>query len=437
MDQYWYFGVPPNGFAASWSDLARAMVEEPIIPGAIVVGALILAIQWRRVWRDPAEPRNVALAFAMLYALIACASLLGILSPSYVGPCVRMSLMIGALELDGWLGRRRASAPTTIARRRIPDLAILAAVPVILMAVWVPARLLARGHSGTRVKSYFLALPHLVSSHLIPRRGMVLDSLWPATLATGQQVVDAHRGPGGSPPTLWSTYAGWIEARNGIFHPSVDYIIHALGPEQRARYVEDFRAYRPTLVQTMRPTYIEYETWIEQTSWDFYDVVLRNYRIVALTPWSIFWERLPSPAQASAPFLDSPVTPGTQSVDIVFPSSPSSSDTTLIEVELHYRARNPFQRVPIIGAQPRYLVNVVGAIPTNPVTLDPYVTTARFPLAARAGGTVSLTFTASALTPGASLEVTAVRASRIAITPAIEPWFRDLLVASSPLHRFR
>jgi hypothetical protein len=40
------------------------------------------------------------------------------------------------------------------------------------------------------------------------------------------------------------------------------------------------------------------EIWMEQTSWDFYEELLRNYRVIAGTPWSIFWERLPTPKPA-------------------------------------------------------------------------------------------------------------------------------------------
>ena len=50
----------------------------------------------------------------------------------------------------------------------------------------------------------------------------------------------AHRAPDGHPPTIYvHAYAGLLEARNGVFHPSFDYIIHVLGPMNRTRYVDD------------------------------------------------------------------------------------------------------------------------------------------------------------------------------------------------------
>ena len=75
---------------------------------------------------------------------------------------------------------------------------------------------------------------------VIERKGAVYAGIWPETIVGGQAILDAHRHPDGTPPTLWSTYAGLLEARNGLFHPSFDYIIHALGPANRAKYVEDF-----------------------------------------------------------------------------------------------------------------------------------------------------------------------------------------------------
>ena len=95
------------------------------------------------------------------------------------------------------------------------------------------------------VTSVGVSLPHIVVDHVFGDVKFSALGMWPETLRDGQQVIDAHRGPGGAPPTLWSTYAGWIEARNGIFNPSFDYIIHALGPDNRRRYVDTFRSTAP------------------------------------------------------------------------------------------------------------------------------------------------------------------------------------------------
>lgn len=441
MDQYWYFGVPPNAFAANLATLRQGLIDEWIILPTVLSGVAVSVILLRRLWREHTGrtgDRNVALAISMLYGLISCASLLGILTHVYVGPCVRTILMIGALEVDARLRRREASPSVVRTGRRIPALVVIAGLSLLVMATWVPLRLFSRGHSASKVRSFALALPHLISEHAVPRRGMVFDSIWPATLSTSQSIIDAHRGPDGTPPTLWSTYAGLLEARNGIFHPSVDYIIHALGPAQRAQYVEDFRTYRPTLVQTVRPTFTEYETWIEQTSWDFYLEVLRNYRVIGLTPWSTFWERLPAPVEEPPAFFESSVNRGARSLEVVLPAATSTfPDTVLVQVELTYRAHNPLRGLPVFGALPRYLVRLSGAVPTNPVTLDPYTTTARFPVVGPAGRRVTFGLTANSLLPGASLEVTGIRAWQIAITPAITPWLRDLTAASSPNHRFR
>ena len=73
----------------------------------------------------------------------------------------------------------------------------------------------------------------MVRDHIFGRVGAVYMGIWPETIVSGQAVLDARRDSAGRPPTLWSTYAGLLEARNGLFQPSVDYIIHALGPANR------------------------------------------------------------------------------------------------------------------------------------------------------------------------------------------------------------
>ena len=120
---------------------------------------------------------------------------------------------------------------------------------------------------------------------------MTWQGIWPNTIAQGQAIIDGYRGPTGQAPTLWSTYAGLIESKNNLMHPSFDYIIHAIGPENRASYLARFVSDKPRLVQTVLPSYNAHEIFIEQTSWDFYRELLQNYRVTGATPWSVYWVR--------------------------------------------------------------------------------------------------------------------------------------------------
>jgi hypothetical protein len=100
---------------------------------------------------------------------------------------------------------------------------------------------------------------------------------------------------------------------------------------------------------------------------------------------------------------------------------------TLMTVEVEYQARNPLGRIPLVGANPRFLVGITGALPHNPVTLDPYVTKARFPLVAAPGATPTLAFRTFSLLPGASLEVRHIKVWQVSVTPANQLWLADLV----------
>ncbi|HEY5062451.1 MAG TPA: hypothetical protein VII52_13000, partial [Gemmatimonadaceae bacterium] len=251
LDQYWYFGAPPNLFLSSWSAIPGLFSLIPRIAVTLALGATAVAFSLWRLWKGangPLERRYFAFATLSLYGLISCTSLLGTFVNVYVQPEMRVLLLIGAVWIDGYLndhdirlGRRLVFG----ASRVVTSTALVA---LVIMIAVVPSML------GT----IFVTMPHVLTDHVLHRVGAVYTGIWPQTLAEGQMVIDAHRNPDGSPPTIWSTYAGLLEARNGRFHPSFDYIIHALGPANRANYVGDFVRLRPQIVQTVLPTYTQF-----------------------------------------------------------------------------------------------------------------------------------------------------------------------------------
>jgi hypothetical protein len=241
-------------------------------------------------------------------------------------------------------------------------------------------------------------------------------------MAKAQAVLDADRGVDGRLPTLWSTYAGLLEDRNGIFNPTADYIIHALGPDARARYVREFEARRPEIVQTVRPSYTQYEWWIESTSWDFYVALVTDYDIVGETPWSFLWKRH-APAAAPSELWTAAISAGANSARLPIASGDSIA---LLDVELDYRVNNPLHALPIIGSMPRYLVSIASGVMKDPITLDPYVTTAHFPVLVRSGVVPEIRWATFGLLPGASLDVTHVRVRMIPLHGSNLTWLSEL-----------
>jgi hypothetical protein len=266
----------------------------------------------------------------------------------------------------------------------------------------------------------------VLRDHVFGHAPFEMEGIWPVTLAEGQALIDSRRDSSGRPPALWSTYAGWIEARNGLFNPSFDYMIHALGPENRRIYAERFAASKPQLAQTVLPSFTRYEPWLENANWPFYDELLRWYDVTATTPWSVYWERRATPNAEPIP-IGEMVVPAGMTVVSLPPIPPQlASSLTLLEVEIEYSIQNPMAWLPIIGKSPRYFVGIDGAVSHVPVSLDPFVQRMRFPLVMRVGEQPTLSFYTASLLPGARFTPRALRLYVRPINARTDAWLRDL-----------
>jgi hypothetical protein len=420
MDQYWYFGSPPNTFVTSWGAGIRMLTGTPLMGGAVALSLLFSALYAVRFWRAPngdEARRSFALGFLALYGFVSCASLLGVFTPAYVQPCWRVLLIIGLVEVAQWARRDVTTAHVT------GFLGVPRAVAALVVAVCAFAAFTTAIIPATLVQT----LPHVLTHHVAGNAPFAVDEMWSSTLGRAQAEVERHRNPEGELPTIWSTYAGWLEARLGVFHPSFDYIIHALGPENRQAYVDEFRRQRPDLVQTVRPSYSQYEGWIENHHWAFYDELLDWYAISAATPWSFFWSRraVPAPAPVFVAAMQVP-----SDVDRVrLPPIPDSLSSTLIllEIEVEYSVRNGLRWLPIVGTTPRYLVGIEGAMSRVPISLNPFVGRMRFPVIIERGKQPSLAFQTFSLLPGASWRPQRLTVFVRRIDAETAPWFNEVV----------
>jgi hypothetical protein len=417
MDQYWFFGAPPNPFIPSWTDGARMAFGAPAIGLAVLLGVTALVVYARRLWRVPAaSPARLetALTFLAAYGVLSCTSLLGVFIPAYAQTCWRVLLSLGALELLAWADRREPTHSTTVGVPRAARIATL------VLAGWVVVA--NRPFRSAIVNS----VPHFLADHMIGHRGFEIAGIWPQTLAADDEILRAHTGPGGRPPRIWSTYAGWLEARAGVFHPSFDYVIHPLGPQNRRAYLETFRATRPDLVQTVRPAYSQYELWIENANWDLYRELLRSYAIAGETPWSFFWERRADSAAGPQSLGGGALPASATEVRLPVVPSDGASQVTVLDVELEYEAQNPFRWLPVVGPMPRYLIGVEGGVTPMPISLDPYVSSSHFPVFAKPGQTPVLHFQPFSLLPGASITVRSIRVSVLPVGRQNRAWLQEL-----------
>lgn len=92
--------------------------------------------------------------------------------------------------------------------------------------------------------------------------------------------------------TVFSTYAGGLEAINGTFQPSgIDYIIHVLGDEQREKYLDSFVKGQYPYATTLKNEYTPDEYWLLRVNWFFYRELYMHYKPAKETAYSVIWER--------------------------------------------------------------------------------------------------------------------------------------------------
>jgi hypothetical protein len=423
-DQMWYFGAPPNEFLFAWIHFTR-LFEHPIWT-VMALGGLIYAIA--RYWMKPdAEDARarVAEAFLMLYAIVSTVSMLGTFTTVYFQPAVRVSLFVLLIAIRRWWLWRRDSIPVpAVTKRRVPAYAAFA-----ILGYSVAGWTLASIELVTRPL-------HILYAHAYLGEKPAMINGWPETAMIGDSVWSYQRTLLKREPTMWSTYASYIEWKHNYFPPSFDYIIHALGRDNRALYARTFVESKPDIVQTLEPTYTSYEEWLAVHHWNFYRPLLRDYEMLAAGPWSYFWTRAPRPFDEKPTVLaHTPIPPGI--LDIGFDGNSVPRDSIgLFEVRLYYHVDNAWKKVPVLGTLPRYLVHVGGASNHIPVSLAPYETEKRFPvIAVGARKDIRLRGLVYSIVPGQKLTFDSIYVERLRLSPANIRWARDFIAGPPVINR--
>ncbi|HET9425389.1 MAG TPA: hypothetical protein VFO55_08465 [Gemmatimonadaceae bacterium] len=415
-DQMWYFGGPPNAFFFSWWQLFT-IFEHPVW-SALIIAALVYAV--RRYWKGFAAPDSaarVAEAFLTVYAVVSTASMLGTFNTVYQQPAVRIGLFIGLIAIRRWwLARRDTLKISDQLRRRAPAYASFALVGYAV-AGWPLATIAV-------VRTPL----HIAYAHGYLGDGPVLSREWQFTERIGDAVVADQVARNGRKPVLWSTYASYLEYKHDLFHPSFDYIIHALGPRNHEEYARRFVEVKPDIVQTLAPTYTGYEEWLSAHHWNFYRPLLRDYSMVAVGPWSYFWTRSPAPFdEQPTVIVHTPVPAGTLAIAVDGTSVPRDS-IGLFEFRLFYHVGNPWKPLPVLGTLPRYLVHLDGTANHIPVSLAPYETEKRFPVVTVGPQTIRMLGQTASVLPGVSLTIDSIHVERIRLSPANRRWAYDFVV---------
>lgn len=215
--------------------------------------------------------------------------------------------------------------------------------------------------------------------------------------------------------SFWTTYAGLIDNYYGRIPPATDYIIHSLGEAARLKYSEKFNAAKTDYVLTLRRKHFPYEEWLQTTSWEFYQQLISNYKIVGTSPLYHMWKR----GNGS----DSTIRGEKFSVEVNRPSRIEIEDVRpelpwiLLDAEIQYDITNPFNWLPIFSKIPRYFVKLNGASNRHPVSLPPFLTRWSFPIFIKNKSTLLIEPSIQSLLPAQELRVKSISLEPMQVSP--------------------
>jgi len=224
---------------------------------------------------------------------------------------------------------------------------------------------------------------------------------------------------------MWSTYSGLLDIYYNNLHPHKrDYIIHALGEEERDNYLKAFDKLKPLYVQTTANNfdYAEFHGWLLNTTWKFFERVLLNYEPKFSEDYALIWERENHQWKKQVDKWDNVID------NIEFPiqlpkhqSMKENDETNSCQLELtvakiNYKVTNKYSFVPILGKTPRFFVFVEGALHSLPVSLPYYKNEWQFPIFHLKGKKISLDFKKFTPVFGADIKINSIEFRKPAIT---------------------
>lgn len=350
-DQFWYFGVEPIAFLGRW------LIEHQPRRLLMLFGVPAIAVIAMGFFRKIIAPQHrPAIFYLSTYGLLSITPILAQFHTQYffiLWWCLGLCGLIIAWDVRQRITRQIGKWSPVVAAAGLL-LLFLAAVHVDL-----PIR-------KTLAKN--MVAPKS-SSHIV--LGVSPSIRWREDMYLIDDLIAASPRP---VTGIWSTYASLPEASRRWFHPDTDYIIHALGPVRRQRYVDTFERVQPPIVRTTMDNW-SFEHWLWFTHWDFYETLLLNYKFADNDRVMAAWTRTENEWRSpdSLPWTgDIAVMNGNATA----PIGPVGPDK-LITARLEYEIRNPWSWLPIFGRTPRYIAFFSGMKNAHPATLSPdqeYVT---------------------------------------------------------------
>jgi len=91
---------------------------------------------------------------------------------------------------------------------------------------------------------------------------------------------------------FFATYSSGQEVVSDVYQPSgTDYIIHVLGDQQRAAYLNIFTKGDFDYTATIKESFTDWEYWVQRANWFFYRELYQGWHPVFTNSYEVFWER--------------------------------------------------------------------------------------------------------------------------------------------------
>lgn len=327
--QDWFFVVTPE---EKIFEIGQIGVDPFLLFAALSVLILLRAYILER------RTGLLALAFAAVATLLAAnlSYIAGMPNARYFLPVARIDLFLFPAAVIVLVRLFRPGITLTSTSLRVVALGALSvafAVTAGLYAVRHAAQDRAHAARSDELGGYFSA----EYAGLIDRARLLHEEM------------DAR----GVPPDqrVFSTYSTAFDVVAGAITPGrIDYIIHALGWENRERYVAAFVNGRFPYATTLNANLIGWENWNERMNWEFYRHLYTHYEPAGDYFNVRLWKRRDAPRQSPPMTLSCSFTAASPS-EVVIEIAGGSGPVSLVEIALDYRTELTRSGVPVIGSR--------------------------------------------------------------------------------------
>jgi hypothetical protein len=402
-DQFWYFGGPPNPFLVSFGQVFNDQTMQwNFLAFAATFYVLYRCIKARLISTEKLR----AISFLLAASMLSIVPIFGYFYPQAQTEPLRLYLILDAMLLFSVIPYNKLGWSVKKLHKHIQPRLLQS---IILVAVIVPTVSLLAWQIAEETIYHHEHSDAIVESHTVVS-GTHLAPWWEKTYkaySTGTAGLTQSK-------DIWSLYSGLLEADKGTFNPSgYDYIIHALGPQKRADYINTFSSDKPQSVITLQSPYFRYQPWLENQTWPFFEQLYNNYAPVTKSDMAIVWRRTDQPWKpVSNSWTSQASLAGPQQATTVvsLPGTSPANTYVLYTFNLSYDITNKLGPIPYIGKMPRYFVQNSGLSSVTSTALPPYDRDLSFPVLVRGNDTeVVFNFSTVSLVPGAHLKVTLLK----------------------------